>query len=72
MKASKTLENIRANIKIHRIKQRYSQQALADRCGLSKQTISNIEVGRHSPSASTVIAISNVLGVEEVWGIKVK
>ena len=66
-----TLEQIRINIKAHRIKQRYSQQALADRCGLSKQTISNIETGRNQPTASTVIAISNVLGVEEVWGIKV-
>jgi len=66
----KTLDNIRINIKDHRIKQRYSQQALADACGLTKQTISNIETGKNQPTAATVIAISNVLGVEEVWGIK--
>src|SRR5438477_9814014 len=40
-----------------------SQYALAKRTGLSKQTLSKLETGRHDPSWSTVQLLALALGV---------
>lgn len=40
-----------------------SQRALADATGLSRQTVSAIEAGRHRPSVDAAIALGRVLGI---------
>lgn len=39
-----------------------SQQELAERCGVSNKTISNIETGRRSPSGKLALKLATVLG----------
>ncbi len=41
-----------------------TQQALADRSGLTQTTISAIEVGKHEPRISTVRRLAAALGVK--------
>lgn len=47
-----------------------SQQDLADRVGVSRQTVANIERGNYSPSVHLALDICRVLGktVEEIFG----
>ncbi|MHA2787657.1 helix-turn-helix transcriptional regulator [Corynebacterium sp. S7] len=47
-----------------------SQQELADRVGVSRQTVANIEKGNYSPSVHLALNICHELGktVEEVFG----
>lgn len=47
-----------------------SQQGLADRVGVSRQTVANIERGNYSPSVHLALDICRVLDktVEEVFG----
>lgn len=39
----------------------YSQQALADAVGVTKQSISNYEAGRNAPSFKVLLAIAETL-----------
>jgi transcriptional regulator with XRE-family HTH domain len=41
----------------------WSQQELADRAGISMQTVSNLETGRHVPEIATLSKIAGALGV---------
>jgi transcriptional regulator with XRE-family HTH domain len=41
----------------------WSQQELADRAGISMQTVSNLETGRHVPGIATLSKIAGALGV---------
>jgi len=41
----------------------WSQQELADRAGISMQTVSNLETGRHVPGMATLSKIAGALGV---------
>jgi transcriptional regulator with XRE-family HTH domain len=43
---------------------RLTQQELADRAGLSKAGIADLEQGRREPSWSTAVALAGALGVE--------
>ncbi|MGV0360786.1 helix-turn-helix transcriptional regulator [Corynebacterium minutissimum] len=47
-----------------------SQAELAERAGVSRQTIANIERGNYSPSVHLALDISRELGktVEEIFG----
>lgn len=47
-----------------------SQSALAEKAGVSRQTIANIEKGNYSPSVHLALNICRELGktVEEVFG----
>lgn len=47
-----------------------SQAELADRAGVSRQTIANIERGNYSPSVHLALDVCTILGatVEEVFG----
>lgn len=49
----------------YRAKERINQQTLADRCGLSKQTIYGIETGAQDPSRITIAKIELVIGKEK-------
>lgn len=50
-------------IKIARIKKNFTQEAVADRIGVSPQHVSNIETGNSSVSLTTLVAIANLLNV---------
>ena len=41
----------------------WSQQELADQAGISMQTVSNLETGRHVPGIATLSKIAGALGV---------
>lgn len=49
-----------------------SQQELADRLGVSRQTVNSIETGRYDPSLPLAIAIARHFGstVEEVFHVE--
>lgn len=49
----------------YRAKERISQGELAERCGLSKQTICSIETETQEPSRVTVAKIELVIGKED-------
>jgi len=57
-------QNVKNHIRRHR---RYvhemTQQELADRVGVSRQTIVSIEKGRYSPSVGLALKLAEVLGV---------
>ncbi len=48
-----------------RAKERISQTELAERCGLSYQTINSVENGTQDPSKITLAKIELVIGKEE-------
>ena len=48
----------------YRAKHRLSQKELADKCGVSAQTISNIECGYQKPNKVTLAKIDLVVGGE--------
>lgn len=50
-------------IKIARIKKNFTQEAVADRIGVSPRHVSNIETGNSSVSLPTLVAIANMLTV---------
>lgn len=50
----------------YRAKERINQQELADRCGVSKQTIYSIENQLQEPSKVTVAKIELVIGKGEI------
>lgn len=49
----------------YRAKERINQQELADRCGVSKQTIYSIENELQDPSKVTIAKIELVIGKEQ-------
>ena len=49
----------------YRAKERINQQELADRCGLSRQTIAQIETNVQTPSKITLAKIELVVGKDE-------
>ena len=49
----------------YRARERITQQALADLCGLSKQTINSVETGAQDPSRITIAKIELVIGKEK-------
>lgn len=52
------------NLRTLRTAKGLSQQALADRAGITQAAVSQIEAGLHDPRYSTVIRLSMALGVE--------
>lgn len=50
-------------IKIARIKKNFTQEAVADKIGITPQHMSNIETGNSSVSLTTLVAIANTLMV---------
>jgi putative transcriptional regulator len=52
-----------STVKEHRKQSGLSQEALARRLGVSRQTIVNIERGRSEPRVLLALAIATVLGV---------
>ena len=50
-------------IKIERAKSNYTQEDLAKRLGVSRQTVNSIEKGRYVPSTTLALKMSGVFGV---------
>jgi putative transcriptional regulator len=49
-------------MKVARIERDMSQQQLADKVGVTRQTISMIEAGKYNPSLNLCVAICRALG----------
>lgn len=50
-------------IKIERAKNNFTQEELAKKLGVSRQTINSIEKGRYVPSTTLALKMSAVFGV---------
>lgn len=61
-----TANNAATNIESNRKRLALSRRQLADRAGVSQQTIWLIESGRRSPTLTTLDKIARALGVEIV------
>lgn len=57
-----TDEALRNNLKVLRAKHGLSQEALAERVGVTRVTINNIENGKWAPSAALALRIARVFG----------
>lgn len=51
------------NVSMHRHQQNLTQEKLAERAGISKQFVCNIECGRAIPSLMTVLSLCDALNV---------
>jgi len=51
------------NVSIHRHSLNWTQEQLAEKAGLSKQFVGNIECGRAIPSLKTVLSLCDALNV---------
>ena len=56
-------------LKVLRAERDWSQQDLADRLGVSRQSVNAIEKGRYDPSLPLAFTIANVFGlaIEEIF-----
>jgi putative transcriptional regulator len=57
-------------LKVLRAERNWSQQDLAERLGVSRQTLNSIEAGRYDPSLPLALRIAKVFGqpVEQIFG----
>ena len=51
------------NVRVERARQRMSQQELAEKTGVSRQTINAIELGKFNPSTVLALKMSLVFGI---------
>ena len=51
------------NLKVERARQRMSQQELADKLHVSRQTVNAIELGKFNPSTLLSLKMSRLFGV---------
>ena len=59
-------------IRVERAEVRMTQQELAERCGVSRQTINAIEAGKFIPSTVLALKIARTFGkqVEEIFELE--
>lgn len=55
---------LRMQLKIARIESEWTMQQLADKANIAKSQISEIESGKKSPTAKTIIKVCDALGYE--------
>ena len=58
------LKNLGINIKSERLRRGISQEELAEKCDISRNSVSLIETGKINPTIIRIIDIAEVLGVE--------
>ncbi len=65
---------MRNNIRVERAVLNISQQELADRVGVSRQTINAIELEKYSPSGVLIMKIAHIFNkpVEEIFSLEDK
>lgn len=56
-------EEIRNQVRRHRRLREWTQEALAERVGVTRQTIISIEGGRYNPSVGLALRLARALGV---------
>ena len=61
-------------LRVLRAERKWSQAALADRLGVSRQSVNAIETGKYDPSLPLAFAISRVfeLPIEEIFQDEMK
>lgn len=60
----KSVHDVRNHVRRHRaMVDGMTQQALADRVGVTRQTILSIERGRYNPSVGLALSLANVFDV---------
>ena len=64
MELKDRLKNIGINIKSERLRCGISQEFLAEKCGISRNSISLIETGKINPTITRVIDIAKILKVD--------
>lgn len=65
MSLKKDLREIfRKNLRYYRIKNKYTQEDLADKAGLTDKYISDLERGQFSPSFEKIGELADSLGIE--------
>jgi len=60
----KPRHDIRSHLRQHRQASGLTQQELAERVGVTRQTILSIEKGKYTPSVALALGFAEVLGVE--------
>lgn len=63
MEMKDRLKNIGISIKSERLRRGISQEELAEKCDISRNSVSLIETGKINPTIIRIIDIANVLGV---------
>jgi putative transcriptional regulator len=63
---------MRNNLRIARVQKSYTQQDLADKIGVSRQTINSIETNRYIPSTLLALKLSKTLeySVEQLFELE--
>ncbi len=64
MENSRRLKNIGINVKSERLRKGLSQEELAEKCEISRNSVSLIETGKINPTILRVIDIAKVLSVD--------
>lgn len=64
MESMKRLKNIGINVKSERLRKGLSQEELAEKCDISRNSISLIETGKINPTILRVIDIARVLDID--------
>ena len=64
MDSKNRLRNLGINIKIERLKRGISQEELAEKCDISRNSVSLIETGKINPTILKVVDIANILDVD--------
>ncbi len=59
----KPRHDILSHLRRHRLSVEMTQQELADRVGVTRQTILSIEKGKYSPTVGLALRLAGVLGV---------
>ena len=62
--ANLRLKTLGFNIKVARMKQNVSQEILAEKIGVTRETISKIETGNSETSILTILDIARALNVD--------
>ena len=64
MQMSEKLKNLGLNIKSERIRKGLSQEELAEKCDISRNSISLIETGKINPTILKVLDIAKALNID--------
>ncbi|MEQ8715818.1 MAG: helix-turn-helix transcriptional regulator [Cyclobacteriaceae bacterium] len=64
-KTSKILETVGEQIKLARLRRKFSSEVVAERAGISRPTLSSIEKGHSTVSIGNYLNVLKVLGLEK-------
>lgn len=64
-KEKRILDQLGENLKLARLRRKYSAEMVAERAGISRTTLWNIESGKSISSISTLLQVLSVYGLEK-------